>query len=65
MDLGRLGRIVGAALYCQEEDAVVELSVGGPNDGSVPVSESGVITFSCYGAKDIYHLKDRKKHFGR
>ena len=53
------------AFYSQEEDTVVELSVGWPNDSSVPFSESRVITFTCYIAEDIYHWKDRKKHFGR
>ena len=39
----------------EQEDAVVELSVGWPNDSSVPLSESRVITFNCYIAEDIYH----------
>ena len=43
-DLGSLSGVVRAASDCQEVNAVVEVCVGRPNNRTVPLSESGVVS---------------------
>ena len=42
--LRSLSGVVGAALDGQEVDAVVEVGIDWPDDGSIPLSEGGVLT---------------------
>ena len=41
-----LVRVVGATPYSQEVDTVVIVGVGRSDDGSLPVSEGGIVSYS-------------------
>ena len=45
-DLGCLHGVVGTAPNGSEENTIVELGIGWPNDSTIPFSESSVVTYA-------------------